>query len=88
MEYIASNVKKKVNVPVVFFTKGGANFFDELKDKSCDGVGVDWSVTIKQARHRVGVGKVLQGNFDPAFYMVQLIVLERLLKTYGVYSVR
>lgn len=38
-----------------------------MKDKSCDGVGVDWNVTLDQARHRIGVGKVLQGNFDPAF---------------------
>ncbi|MEY8767709.1 uroporphyrinogen decarboxylase [Francisella philomiragia] len=67
MEYIAKNVKRRSNVPVVFFTKGGSNFFEELKDKSCDGVGVDWNVTLDQARHRIGVGKVLQGNFDPAF---------------------
>ncbi|ASG68826.1 uroporphyrinogen decarboxylase [Francisella halioticida] len=67
MECIAKRVKQSVDVPIVFFTKGGANFFGELKDKSCDGVGVDWNMTIKQARHRVGVGKVLQGNFDPAF---------------------
>jgi len=67
MEYIAKNVKKQIDVPIVFFTKGGANFFEELKDKSCNGVGVDWSVTLDQARHRIGVGKVLQGNFDPAF---------------------
>ncbi|MFV9930915.1 MAG: uroporphyrinogen decarboxylase [Francisella endosymbiont of Hyalomma asiaticum] len=66
MDYIAKNVKQKINVPIVFFTKGGSNFFEEFKNKSCDGAGVDWSVTLKQARHRIGVGKVLQGNFDPA----------------------
>ncbi|MDE4988506.1 uroporphyrinogen decarboxylase family protein, partial [Francisella tularensis] len=44
----------------------GSNFFEEIKEKTCDGVGVDWSVTLKQSRHRIGVGKVLQGNFDPA----------------------
>lgn len=67
MDYIAINVKKKTDVPIVFFTKGGANFFDSFKDKTCDGVGVDWSVTLEQARNRLGNGKVIQGNFDPAF---------------------
>ncbi|KEI34930.1 uroporphyrinogen III decarboxylase [Francisella sp. W12-1067] len=68
MQYIAKNVKRVVpSVPIVFFTKGGSNFFGEYKDLSCDGVGVDWSVTIEQARQRIGSGKVLQGNLDPAF---------------------
>jgi uroporphyrinogen decarboxylase len=67
MQYIAENVKQKVTVPIVFFTKGGANFFSEYKNLACDGAGVDWNVTIEQARHKIGIGKVLQGNFDPAF---------------------
>ena len=67
MDYIAKKVKEKISVPLVFFTKGGANFFGEYSDVCCDGVGVDWSVTLHQARKRLGNGKVIQGNFDPAF---------------------
>jgi uroporphyrinogen decarboxylase len=68
MNYIAKGVKEVLpNMPVMFFTKGGANFYGEYKDAHCDGVGVDWSVTLEQARERLGNGKVIQGNFDPAF---------------------
>ena len=68
MNYIAKGVKEVLpNMPVMFFTKGGANFYDEYKDAHCNGVGVDWSVTLEQARERLGNGKVIQGNFDPAF---------------------
>ena len=68
MNYIAKGVKAVLpNMPVMFFTKGGVNFYSEYANASCDGVGVDWSVTLEQARDRLGNGKVIQGNFDPAF---------------------
>ena len=67
MNYISERVKANVNVPIIFFTKGGSFFLKDLKQSFCDAIGVDWSVTIEKARHYVGVGKVLQGNFDPAF---------------------
>ena len=68
MEYIAKQVKAlHPHVPIMFFTKGGSNSYGEYAQSACDGVGVDWSVTMEQARARIGNGKVLQGNFDPAF---------------------
>ena len=68
MEQIAQGVKKlHPSIPIVFFTKGGANYYSEYKDLSCDGVGVDWSVELSEARNRLGNGLVLQGNLDPAF---------------------
>ena len=68
MEKIAKGVKGLYpNMPIVFFTKGGANFYSEYQGLSCNGVGVDWSVELDEARRRLGDGLVLQGNFDPAF---------------------
>ena len=68
MNHIARGVKAVLpNMPMMFFTKGGSNLYGEYADAICDGVGVDWSATLEQARERLGNGKVIQGNFDPAF---------------------
>ena len=67
MEYISLAVKNKhKDIPIVFFTKGGSNFLDLYKGLSCNGVGVDWNVSIDEARNRLGDNIVIQGNFDPA----------------------
>ncbi|AJC48299.1 uroporphyrinogen decarboxylase [Allofrancisella guangzhouensis] len=81
MQYIAKNVKQAApSIPIVFFTKGGSNFFGEYENLSCDGIGIDWSVTIEQARHRIGNGKVLQGNFDPAFLYADKESIRKIVK--------
>ncbi|MFC4892979.1 uroporphyrinogen decarboxylase [Pseudofrancisella aestuarii] len=68
MNKIAKEIKKDFpKTPVVFFTKGGGMFMEEYKDSLCDGIGVDWNITLPEARNRVGNRLVLQGNFDPAF---------------------
>jgi len=68
MEQISSGVKRHYpNIPIVLFTKGGSNFYSKYSNLSCNGVGVDWSVTLNEARSRLGNGLVIQGNLDPAF---------------------
>jgi uroporphyrinogen decarboxylase len=81
MEHIAKQVKVlHPNVPIMFFTKGGSNSYGEYSGLSCDGVGVDWSVTMEQARARIGNGKVLQGNFDPAFLYGDAVSIRKTVK--------
>lgn len=53
------------DVPVVLFTKGGGAWLELLADTGCDGLGLDWTVDIQQAKQRVGDRVVLQGNMDP-----------------------
>jgi uroporphyrinogen decarboxylase len=53
-------------VPVILFTKGGGLWLEEMADCGCDGLGLDWSVDIDQARSRVGERVALQGNMDPS----------------------
>ena len=53
------------DVPVVLFTKGGGQWLEIMADTGCDGLGLDWTVDIENAKARVGDRVVLQGNMDP-----------------------
>jgi uroporphyrinogen decarboxylase len=53
-------------VPVVLFTKGGGAWLDALAGTGCDGLGVDWTTDLAEARARVGERVALQGNLDPS----------------------
>ena len=54
------------NVPVILFTKNGGLWLEDIAASGCDGVGVDWTINIGDARRRVGDRVALQGNMDPA----------------------
>ncbi len=53
-------------VPVILFTKGGGAWLEDIAATGCDGVGVDWTIDLGEARRRVGGRVALQGNLDPA----------------------
>lgn len=53
-------------IPVILFTKGGSKFLPSIADSGCDVVGVDWEISLKDARTRVGNKVALQGNMNPA----------------------
>jgi uroporphyrinogen decarboxylase len=52
-------------VPVILFTKGGGQWLEKIADAGCDGVGLDWTTSLTDARRRVGNKVALQGNLDP-----------------------
>lgn len=52
--------------PLILFGKGNAPHLEALADTGAEGVGVDWSVTLEEARRRTGNRVALQGNLDPA----------------------
>ncbi len=56
-------------VPVVLFCKGCNSHLEALADTGCDGLGVDWTITLNDARARVGDRVSLQGNLDPAILL-------------------
>jgi uroporphyrinogen decarboxylase len=53
-------------IPRIVFTKGGGLWLPEMAALDCEVLGVDWTVSLAQARARVGASKALQGNLDPA----------------------
>lgn len=52
-------------VPVILFTKGGGLWLEKMADTNCDALGIDWTLSLANARARVGDRVALQGNLDP-----------------------
>ncbi len=52
-------------IPVTLFTKGGAQWIEWTANTGCDAVGLDWTISIDEARQRIGDKVALQGNLDP-----------------------
>ena len=69
MQRIVDSVTREAEgrkVPVVLFTKGGGPWLEVMADTGCDGLGVDWTTDMAEARAKVGDRVALQGNLDPA----------------------
>ena len=41
-------------------------WLESIAASGCDGVGLDWTIDLGEARRRVGDRVALQGNLDPA----------------------
>ncbi len=52
-------------IPVTLFTKGGGHWLEKIAASGCDAIGLDWTVTLADAKARVGEKVALQGNLDP-----------------------
>lgn len=74
-------------IPIVLFTKGGGQWLELMAATGCDGLGLDWTIDIADARARVGNQVVLQGNMDPVAMNTSSNVVEQqalaVLKSYG-----
>jgi len=53
-------------VPRIHFGVGTGELLDLIGDAGADVVGVDWRIPLDVAAQRVGPGRSLQGNLDPA----------------------
>jgi uroporphyrinogen decarboxylase len=53
-------------VPLILFSKGANGHLEALAGTGCEGLGLDWTITLGEARRRVGEHVALQGNIDPS----------------------
>ena len=63
-------------VPRIHFGVGTGELLGLLGEAGADVVGVDWRIPLDEAARRVGGGKVLQGNLDPAVLLAGWEVVE------------
>jgi uroporphyrinogen decarboxylase len=52
-------------IPVILFTKGGGQWLEQIASSGCDALGLDWTVSLQEARVRTRDEVALQGNLDP-----------------------
>ena len=80
LQRIIAGLKREhagARIPAIVFTKGCGNWLEDIAAIGCDGVGLDWSVDIGQARARIGDRVGLQGNLDPAVLFSPAEAVER-----------
>jgi uroporphyrinogen decarboxylase len=65
------------DVPRIHFGVGTGELLALLGDAGADVVGVDWRVPLDEAARRVGPGRSLQGNLDPAVLLADRATVER-----------
>jgi uroporphyrinogen decarboxylase len=64
-----------LGVPRIHFGVGTGELLGLMSAAGADVVGVDWRVTLQDARARVGPGKAVQGNLDPAVCLAPVEVV-------------
>lgn len=70
---------KEENVPLIMFGVGASHLAKEWHDLPLDVVGLDWRLSISEAR-AMGIHKTVQGNLDPAILLAPWEVIEERAK--------
>jgi uroporphyrinogen decarboxylase len=63
-------------VPRIYFGVGTSHLLESIGRSGADVVGVDWRVSLDQARARLPAGVALQGNLDPVVCLAPRAVVE------------
>ncbi len=57
---------RKEGIPAIHFATGTAGLLEPMAEAGGDVLGVDWRIRLDEAWRRIGPGKGIQGNLDPA----------------------
>lgn len=90
LQRVASELPRGIGAertPLILFGKGSAAYLEDLAATGTDGLGVDWLVSLDEARRRTEGRVALQGNLDPAVLHAPIEVIrrevKRVLDSYG-----
>jgi uroporphyrinogen decarboxylase len=64
------------SVPVIHFATDTAGFLEDFAAAGGDVIGVDWRLPLDAAWERIGQGRAIQGNLDPATLLAPRATLE------------
>jgi len=64
-----------LGVPRIHFGVGTGEILGLMAAAGADVVGVDWRIPLSEARRRIGEGKAVQGNLDPAICLAPVDVV-------------
>ena len=65
MKYIRKICDAVHEAPVTVFAKGAYSALDNMKGLNCETIGLDWNMSISEAKTIFQNQKTLQGNLDP-----------------------
>jgi uroporphyrinogen decarboxylase len=65
------------DVPRIHFGVGTGELLHDMGEAGADVVGVDWRVPLDEAVRRIGPGRAVQGNLDPAVVFAPEAVVRR-----------
>jgi len=68
---------RDLHVPLIHFGTGTGELLRMMGEAGADVVGVDWRVPLDVAWNRIGEGRAIQGNLDPAVCLAPWEVLEQ-----------
>src|SRR3990167_918227 len=74
-------------IPVILFTKGGYRWIKQMAEAGCDVVGLDWEISLQEAREQIGSQVAIQGNMNPQWLIESPEVMRRevlkIIASYG-----
>ena len=68
---------KSFGVPVILYANGGNHLLEVLASAQPNVMGIDWRISLSDARRRLGPNIALQGNMDPCILFAPPEVVER-----------
>ncbi len=63
-------------VPVILYGNGTGGILELMDETGADVLGIDWRVTLGDARRRLGRHRPLQGNLDPALLLAPVPIIQ------------
>lgn len=67
---------REAGVPIIHFGVGTAGLLGSIRESGADVVGIDWRITLREARAIIGQDVPFQGNLDPVALLATWQALE------------
>ena len=79
---VVEQIKKAhPDVPLISYIAKSAALLERMRDNGCDIVSVDWTVTMSDARARLGPDVGVQGNLESAVLLSNRVLFEGLVRS-------